>query len=72
MRLILKTTSYGALHFIVATSVAYALTGNLLIALGIGIIEPLVQTFVFAFHEWAWERPSKFPPKSVQKKYACN
>ena len=72
MRLILKTTSYGALHFIVATSVAYALTGNLAIALGIGIIEPLVQTIVFAFHERAWEGPSKPDPEPVQNNYIYN
>ena len=56
MRLILKTASYGVLHVIVAISVAYALTGNMLIAVGIGLVEPLVQTVVFSVHEWLWER----------------
>jgi len=56
MRLVYKTISYGAIHLCVATAVAYALTGNLAIALSIGIIEPIVQTGVFALHDWVWEK----------------
>lgn len=55
MRLAAKTVSYGCLHVIVATGVAFALTGNVAISLGIGLIEPLVQTMVFPLHEWLWE-----------------
>jgi uncharacterized membrane protein len=58
MRLMLKTMSYGTLHVCVATSVAYALTGNLALSLGIGLIEPVVQTAVYPLHEWLWERKS--------------
>lgn len=56
MRRAAKTASYGAIHVIVATMVAYALSGDLTVALGIGLIEPLVQTGVFAVHDWLWER----------------
>lgn len=56
MRLLLKTLSYGVTYIVVATMVAYALTGDLLIALGIGLIEPIVQTGVFAVHDWLWEK----------------
>lgn len=59
MRILAKTTSYGILHMIVAISVAYALTGNIMIAIGIGLIEPLVQTVVYSAHEWVWERHKK-------------
>ena len=55
MRLAMKTGSYGIVHIGVATGVAYALTGDLAIALGIGLIEPIVQTVVFAIHERVWE-----------------
>ncbi len=55
MRLALKTLSYGATHIVVATMVAYFLTGNLMAAIGIGILEPLVQTGVFTLHEMLWE-----------------
>ncbi len=62
MRLALKTGSYGIVHIAVATGVAYALTGDLAIALGIGLLEPIVQTVVFAIHERVWEgSPSRQP-----------
>ncbi len=61
MRLALKTASYGLTHVVVATGVAYALTGDLAAALGIGIIEPLIQTGVFAIHERFWERSPARP-----------
>ncbi|MGB0748494.1 MAG: DUF2061 domain-containing protein [Magnetospiraceae bacterium] len=57
MRLAAKTISYGIAHVAVATTVAYALTGNFTAALGIGLIEPLVQTVVFTVHEMIWETP---------------
>lgn len=56
MRLALKTLSYASLHVCVASSVAFILTGNWRAALGIGLLEPLVQTFVFPMHDWLWER----------------
>lgn len=59
MRLLTKTISYGILHVAVATSVAYLLTGNIAMALGIGLIEPCVQTFVFSIHEWIWEHKNQ-------------
>jgi len=54
-RLALKTASYGVLHVLVATTIAYLLTGNAAAAAGIGLIEPIVQTGVFALHERLWE-----------------
>ncbi len=56
MRDLLKTISFGALHFVVGFSVAYALTGSLVIAGGIALIEPAVNTVAFYFHEKAWNR----------------
>lgn len=57
-RRVAKTMTYCLMHITVATAVAYALSGSWVIALGIGLIEPLVQTFVFYFHETAWESRS--------------
>jgi uncharacterized membrane protein len=53
---LMKTTSFAALHFCVAFSVAYALTGSVTVATGVGLIEPLVNTFAFYLHERAWRR----------------
>lgn len=49
-----KPLTYSAMHLVVAVSVAYALTGDWRIALGVGIIEPMVQTVAYVFHEKAW------------------
>lgn len=56
MRMVMKTTSYAVTHFVVAVSVAYALTGDWRVALGIGLVEPAVQTMAYAFHEKLWDR----------------
>ena len=53
---LLKTASFAALHFTVAFGVAYALTGSVAVATGIGLVEPLVNTFAFFFHERVWRR----------------
>jgi uncharacterized membrane protein len=50
----LKPVTYSVMHLLVAVSVAYALTRDWRIALGVGIIEPMVQTVAYVFHEKAW------------------
>jgi uncharacterized membrane protein len=49
-----KPVTYSAMHFLVAIAVAYALTGDWRIALGVGVIEPMVQTVAYMVHEKAW------------------
>ena len=56
MRAVAKTASYSLTHLVVAVSVAYALTQDWRIALGIGLIEPAVQTVAYAVHERVWTR----------------
>ena len=51
-----KTGSYALMHFMVAITVAYALTQDWRAALAIGMIEPLVQTVAFYFHDRAWSK----------------
>lgn len=51
-----KSVSYGVMHFVVAVSVAFALTRDWRIALAIGTIEPLVQTVFFTLHDQIWRR----------------
>lgn len=53
-RHVFKTGSYAAMHFAVAMAVAFALSGDWLVALGIGIVEPVVQTVAYALHERFW------------------
>ncbi|MCE2926283.1 MAG: DUF2061 domain-containing protein [Rickettsiales bacterium] len=54
-----KTLTYCLMHFAVAIAVAYAISGSWEIALAIGIIEPLVQTFFFNMHERGWNKASR-------------
>lgn len=51
-----KTASYCIMHLLVAFIVAYGVSGDLRIAMGISIIEPAVQTVAFFFHEKIWAR----------------
>lgn len=65
-----KTGSYAVMHFMVAITVAYLLTGDWRAALAIGMIEPLVQTVAFYFHDRAWSKHEKrdtvSPSQSVE------
>ena len=49
-----KPLTYSIMHLMVAITVAFALTRDWRIALGVGIIEPMVQTVAYIFHEKAW------------------
>lgn len=51
-----KTLTFAVLHFSVAFGVAYILTGSIGISGAVALIEPLVNTVVFYFHEKAWNR----------------
>lgn len=55
----LKTLTFAILHFSVAFGVAYALTGSVSISSGVALIEPIVNTVVFYFHEKVWKRIEK-------------
>ncbi|HYF41868.1 MAG TPA: DUF2061 domain-containing protein [Ramlibacter sp.] len=61
-----KTASYYVLHILVASLVAYAVTGNLMMSLTLSLLEPTVQAFAFFFHEKAWERWGRRTPLAVR------
>jgi uncharacterized membrane protein len=56
-----KTGSYYVMHILVAAAVAYAVTGDLLMAFTLSLLEPTVQAFAFFFHEKAWQRVRAAP-----------
>jgi len=61
-----KTISFAILHFTVAFTLAYLLTGELLIASLIALVEPTVNTLAFYLHDLTWQ---KFKPDhSLQAK----
>jgi uncharacterized membrane protein len=51
-----KSVTYGVMHFVVAVTVAFALTRDWKVALAIGLIEPMVQTVFFTIHDRIWTR----------------
>lgn len=58
-----KTTSFAAVHFSVAFSVGYLMSGSLAVGGAIALVEPAVNTVAYFFHEKAWARFA--PPSQV-------
>ena len=56
-----KTISFAMMHFGVAFSVAYLLTGSVVLGGMLALVEPAVNTVVFYFHEKAWARFDHLP-----------
>lgn len=55
MRSLIKTATFASVHFTVAFSVAYALTGSVAISSTLALVEPMVNTVAYFFHERVWE-----------------
>lgn len=53
-----KTLTFAVLHFTVAFTLAYLLTGDVILGSLIAMIEPMVNTIAFYFHDRAWQKPS--------------
>lgn len=51
-----KTFTFAALHFTVAFTVAYVISGSLLIGGAIALVEPAINTIAYHFHEMAWKK----------------
>ncbi len=49
-----KTVSFACMHFSIAFSVAWLLTGDLLVGGLVAIVEPTVNTVAYWFHEKFW------------------
>lgn len=51
-----KTISFAMVHFSVAFTVAYLMTGSLLVGGAIALVEPVINTVAYHFHERVWKR----------------
>lgn len=51
-----KTGTYYVMHILVAAAVAYSVTGDVMMALTLSLLEPTVQMVVFYFHEKIWNK----------------
>jgi uncharacterized membrane protein len=52
----LKTLSFAAVHFTVAFTVGYLLTGSVLVGGTMALVEPACNTIAYYFHEKVWAR----------------
>ena len=51
-----KTMSFAAVHFTVAFTVAWLMSGSVLVGGAIALVEPVVNTVAYHFHEQLWNR----------------
>lgn len=51
-----KTLSFAALHFSIAFSMAWLVTGSVWVGGTLALLEPLCNTFAFHLHERYWRR----------------
>jgi len=52
----LKTVTFTLMHFCIAFSVTYALTGSIAVSGLLAAVEPLCNSVGFYFHEKIWQR----------------
>lgn len=51
-----KTASFAVIHFTVAFSVGYLLTGSVVVGSALALVEPAINTVAFHFHELVWKK----------------
>lgn len=49
-----KSLTFAAVHMSVAFVVGYAMTGSAAVGGALALVEPLVNTVAYYFHELAW------------------
>ncbi|WP_455204389.1 DUF2061 domain-containing protein [Kaarinaea lacus] len=62
-----KTMSFAVVHFTVAFSVGYLMTGSVLVGGAIALVEPTVNTIAYHFHEKVWSRLQKVRETAPQR-----
>jgi len=51
-----KTFSFAAIHFSVAFTVGYLMTGSVWVGGALALVEPACNTVAFHFHKKVWKR----------------
>jgi len=62
-----KTMSFAVVHFTVAFSVGYLMSGSVLVGGAIALVEPAVNTVAYYFHEQVWNRVQKVKASSAHR-----
>ena len=52
----LKTISFTAMHFSIAFTIVYLMTGDFMVGGAVALVEPLCNSVAYFFHERLWER----------------
>ncbi|MCX4186965.1 DUF2061 domain-containing protein [Methylophaga sp. OBS4] len=52
----IKTISFAAVHFTVAFTVGYIMTGSIVVGGAMALVEPAINTAAFYIHEKVWAR----------------
>ncbi|MCB1669650.1 MAG: DUF2061 domain-containing protein [Gammaproteobacteria bacterium] len=50
-----KTLSFAAVHFSVAFTVGYLMTGSVVVGGALALVEPAVNTVAYHLHEQVWK-----------------
>ncbi len=61
-----KTMSFAVLHFCVAFSVAYLMTGSVFVGGALALVEPAINTVAFYVHEQYWALKARRQEASVE------
>jgi uncharacterized membrane protein len=65
-----KTLSFAVVHMSVAFGVGYAMTGSIAVGGALALVEPLVNTVAYHFHERAWALLGR-PPQVTTRDQAA-
>ena len=62
-----KTASFALVHFTVAFTVGYLMTGSVVVGGAIALVEPLVNTVAYYIHEivWRWKETKQAKPATA-------
>lgn len=69
----MKTITFAIVHFSVAFSVGFAMTGSVLVGGAIALVEPAINTIAYHLHEQVWTRFQRLRPhtKVGQQRFAA-
>ena len=62
-----KTISFAIMHFTIAFSIAWLLTGDILVGGLVAMVEPAVNSVAFYFHEKIWQRKANMGSPTQDK-----
>lgn len=62
-----KTITFACVHFAVAFTVAYLLTGSATVGGAVALVEPLCNTVAYHLHEKAWLRFDRLSGSSAAR-----